>query len=162
MGMKVACRLHKKITNNAYITRSEGTIETFGDLPQSTNDYLRICKIWIMRFSYIMRLWEGAWSLSSVVKTVVSFIWQIPVKWLFYVYLGITELIYYSILNDRIFFILITFSNNDNERKRNISQIPIDLTVLKPPSFYDFVLNIHIIYDETSKVTSFYFTWPKK
>lgn len=78
-------------------------------------------------------------------KTVVSFIWQIPVKWLFYVYLGITKLIYYSILNDRIFFILITFSNNDNERKRNISQIPIDLTVLKPPSFYDFVLNIHIL-----------------
>lgn len=60
-------------------------------------------------------------------------------------YLGITKLIYYSILNDRIFFILITFSNNDNERKRNISQIPIDLTVLKPPSFYDFVLNIHIL-----------------
>lgn len=37
VGMKVASRLHKKFTNNAYITRSEGTIETFGDLPHSTN-----------------------------------------------------------------------------------------------------------------------------
>lgn len=33
-------------------------------------------------------------------------------------------------------------------------QIPIDLTDFKPQSF-DFVLNIHIFYDETSKVTSF-------
>lgn len=34
-------------------------------------------------------------------------------------------------------------------------QIPIDLTDFKPQYFYDFVLNIHIFYDETSKVTSF-------
>lgn len=33
VGMKVASRLHK----NLQITRSEGTIETFGDLPHSTN-----------------------------------------------------------------------------------------------------------------------------
>lgn len=35
-------------------------------------------------------------------------------------------------------------------------QIPIDLTDFKRQSFYDFVLNIHIFYDETSKVTSFF------
>lgn len=86
----------------------------------------------------------------------VSFIFQIPVKWLFYVYLGITKLIYYSILNDRILFILITFSNNDTVMNAK-DQIPIDLTDFKPQSFYDFVLNIHIFYDETSKVTSFFY-----
>lgn len=36
-------------------------------------------------------------------------------------------------------------------------QIPIDLTDFKPQSFYDFVLNIHIFYDETSKVTLFFY-----
>lgn len=38
---------------------------------------------------------------------------------------------------------------------KDLSKSLIDLTVLKPQSFYDFVLNIHIFYDETSKVTSF-------